>query len=385
MKAAPKVKIELVREGRGRKLYTVQGQNFETEDRYTVDGCLGRGAYGIVCSALDEETNEHVAIKCVNKVFEELVDGRRIWREMVVLRVLKECKCRNTLNLLRVLPPKESIATFRDVYLVTDLYALDLYVLNRMKSGLKMDVIRCVMAQILKCVADMHHVGIIHRDIKPSNVLLKDADNPMSTVLCDFGLARAGLERFQLPMRMTDYVVTRWYRPPELLLGCPYDVAVDVWSAGCVLAECVLRVPLFPGKDYIHQLQLVLATVPVTGFDFIVPSSSPSIAHIRETAKRFQGLMPLPQVLETLPSDGLDLVTKMLAFEPSKRITAAAALKHSFFSSVPGIKDPSPCVGPVNLDVSFDLHAEVSESQLRRLIWNETMRYPTKPRVVPSS
>eukprot|EP00796_Vickermania_ingenoplastis_P006023 gene6023-4326_t len=367
-------KIELVKEGHGRKVYSVQGQPFDVEQRYTVTGCLGRGAYGIVCAAVDEEANQRVAIKCVSRIFEELTDGRRIWREMVVLRLLRQCKCRNVLQLFTIQEPTDSIATFRDVYMVTDLYAMDLFSLNRVKA-LKTDFIRIVIAKVLQCIADMHSLGMIHRDIKPSNILLRSAEDASSTVVCDFGLARAGLQHFNLPMRMTDYVVTRWYRPPELLLGCPYDYAVDVWSVGCVLGECVLRAPLFPGRDYIHQLQLVLASVPVTGVDFILPSGSPSISHIRETAKRFQGLMPLPQLLQKLPPDGLDAVTKMLAFEPAKRVTAQGALKHTFFETVPEVNDPSPITEAPPDQFGFDLHTEVSESQLRRLIFDEIRSY----------
>lgn len=383
MKSNQKTKIELIKESRGRKVYSVQGQQFEVESRYTIDSSLGRGAYGMVCGAVDETTNERVAIKCISRVFEELVDGRRIWREMVVLRLLKEYGCRNALQLRSIQTPKESIASFRDIYLVTDLYALDLFGFNRLKTPVRIDAIRTIIAQILRCVADMHSLGIIHRDIKPNNILLKSAEEPSSAVLCDFGLARAGLNRLALPMRMTDYVVTRWYRPPELLLGCPYDYAVDVWSLGCVLAECVIKVPLFPGKDYIQQLQLVIAAIPVTGISFIVPNSSPSISHIREMAKLFQGLTPLSQILHDLPPDGLDVVTKLLAFEPSKRLTAKGALAHPFFAAARDEKkQPSSVkkgVSDAHLeDIGFDLHAEVSESQLRRLIWNEVQFYQGK-------
>lgn len=372
--------IEVIKTYRGRKVYSVQGRVLDVPDRYQFTSILGRGAYGTVCCASDEVTGRRVAVKCVNGLFDELIDGRRIWREMVILRILRQCKCRNIIKLLDLLPPKETIESFRDVCIVTDLFGLDLHALNRSHKALPIDFIRIVIAQVLRCVSDMHQLGVIHRDVKPSNILLKKDDDPMSTVLCDFGLARAGLQHIQLPTRMTDYVVTRWYRAPELLVGCPYDYAVDVWSVGCVMAECFLKTPLFPGKDYIHQLQLITASIPITNVEFI--AFAPAAAYMREAARKYQGTLPLSQVLSAVPPDAFSAISSMLSFSPVKRVTADEALHKSFFDDVEGVKD-SPCIGATsNVDFGFDLHAEVSEAQLRRLIWDEMALYRDSDRNV---
>lgn len=97
----------------------------------------------------------------------------------------------------------------------------------------------------------MHSAGVLHRDLKPSNLLL---NSNCDLKICDFGLARTSTETDF----MTEYVVTRWYRAPELLLNCSeYTAAIDMWSVGCILMEILKREPLFPGKDYIQQLGLI--------------------------------------------------------------------------------------------------------------------------------
>ena len=367
--------VQLVSTQRGRKVYKVRGQSFDIEDTYTVTSVIGHGAYGVVCAALDDRTFQEVAIKRVSRVFEDLIDGRRIWREILVLRVLKECGCRNILRLIRVLPPRDTITEFRDLYMVTDLYDVDLFSIIRQKKCESIEMLRRISVRVLRCLADMHSMGMIHRDIKPSNILLRDEKDAEEAIVCDFGLARAGVQNLKEPLDLTDYVVTRWYRPPELLLMCPYSYPIDVWAVGCVMAEYVTQRPLFAGRDYIHQLQFVLSSVPITGVEFIEHSNSSSaLANMNEIAKKYKGTRPLQQLLTKLPKDGLDLVTKMLAFEPDKRITAQQALQHPFFSSVGG-PDCKSYPSPPELDLGVDMHAEISEYQLRRAIWDEVEYY----------
>ncbi|KAK7195456.1 mitogen-activated protein kinase [Novymonas esmeraldas] len=367
--------VQLVSAQRGRKVYRVRGQNFDIDDTYTVTSVIGHGAYGVVCAALDDRTFQEVAIKRVSRVFEDLIDGRRIWREILLLRTLKEHGCRNILRLIRVLPPRDPITEFRDLYMVTDLYDVDLFSIIRQNKCESMDMLRRISVRVVRCLADMHSMGMVHRDIKPSNILLRDEKDAEEAIVCDFGLARAGLHRLREPLDLTDYVVTRWYRPPELLLMCPYSYPIDVWAVGCVMAEYVMQRPLFAGRDYIHQLQFVLSSIPITGVDFIERSGSSSgLANMNEIAKKYKGTRPLSQLLSKLPKEGMDLVSKMLAFEPEKRITAQEALEHPFFHNVGGA-DCKSYPSPPELDLGFDMHAEISEYQLRRAIWDEVEYY----------
>ncbi|CCW61556.1 unnamed protein product [Phytomonas sp. EM1] len=366
--------VQLVAAQRGRKVYRVRGQYFDIEDTYTITSVIGHGAYGVVCAALDDRTFQEVAIKHVSHVFEDLVDGRRIWREVLLLRLLNERGCRNILKLIRVLPSKGNDMEFNDLYIITDLYDIDFHSIIRQRKPISLDVLRKVTVHVLRCLADMHSMGVVHRDIKPSNILLKMDKDLENAVVCDFGLARGGLHQLKEPIHLTDYVVTRWYRAPEVLLMAHYGFPVDVWALGCVMAEYVMQRPLFDGRDYIHQMQLVLSTVPITGTDFIKHDSDTTIAHLLEVAKRYGNTRPLDRLLVSIPKDGLNLITKMLAFEPQKRITAQEALKHSFLESVEG-SDCEKLPSPPEVDLDFDMHTDISEFRLRYALCREIQYY----------
>ena len=358
--------VSLVCTRSGRKVYRVRGSNFEVDDCYSVTSVIGHGSYGIVVSALHEPSGNEVAIKKIGRVFDDLIDGRRIWREVLVLRLLKKFGCRNALRLHRVLEPREPIETFRDLYIVTDLYHTDLYILIRQKPPISISCLRNIAAQTLRCLADMHALGIIHRDIKPNNILLTELEEAS---VCDFGLARGGITDLEAPLDLTDYVVTRWYRPPELLLMSKYNVSIDVWATGCVMAEFLLQRPLFPGRDYLHQLQLVIASVHISTMDFVTNRTAATF--LQECSSKMKDSRPLKTLLQpSAPQDAVDVIEKMLSFDPSVRLTARLALQHDFFQLVGG-EGHSKCTEALNQDWSFDNSCEVSEAQLRRALWNE--------------
>lgn len=359
----------LVTTRNGRKVYRVRGAQFEINEHYSVTSVVGHGAYGVVCAALDERTGREVAIKRIGRIFDDLVDGRRIHREITILRLLRQHRCRNVLQLHCVLKPFEPVDVFKDLYVVSDLLDHDLYTWIRQKRETSTQQIRHVIAQVLRCLADMHSMGIIHRDIKPSNVLLNDSED---VYVCDFGLARIGMDQFHEPADMTDYVVTRWYRPPELLMMCKYHLPVDIWTVGCVMAEFAMQRPLFSGRDYIHQLSLLVGTISVRSIEFVEESGSSALGFLSELVSKNQPLTrPLSRVLSMLPPDGIDVVEKMLAFDPKERLTAREALQHPFFGPVGGESQSVYPRPPSGVDLSFDLQCDISEAQLRRKIWSE--------------
>ena len=236
------------KEVRGMHSFNVHGSNFHVDRKYKLIKPIGHGAYGVVVSAKDEESKRKVAIKKVSNAFEDLVDAKRILREIKLLRHF------NHENIIRIVDVQEppSLKDFNDVYIVTDLMETDLHRVIYSKQILSDDHIRYFVYQILKALKYMHSAGVLHRDIKPSNLLL-NADCDLK--LCDFGLAR-GVE--DEAHTLTEYVVTRWYRAPEIMLACPtYTNAIDVWATGCILAELYGRQPIFPGHDYLHQLKLI--------------------------------------------------------------------------------------------------------------------------------
>ncbi|KAG6612920.1 CMGC/MAPK protein kinase [Phytophthora cinnamomi] len=172
-------------------------------------------------------------------------------------------------------PP--SLANFEDTYIVTDLMETDLHRVINSPEALSSDHIAFITYQLLCGLRYVHSAHIIHRDVKPSNVLI---NRDCLVKLCDFGLAR-GIDirpvtpnsidgsstpssqdgEVALDEALTEYVVTRWYRAPELLLASRYSTAIDLWAVGCIIAEMFTRKALFPGHDHVHQLHLILQLV----------------------------------------------------------------------------------------------------------------------------
>lgn len=359
----------------GRKVYRVRGSNFEVDECYSVLNVVGHGAYGTVVAATDERTGREVAIKKIGRVFDDLIDGRRIWREIVVLRLLMEKGCRGVMKMFSLLTPRAPIESYKEIYIVSELYENDLFQLIKKKQPLDLNLFRSISWQILQCIADMHAVGVIHRDMKPSNVLLT---SNLDVSVCDFGLSRGGMDKFDEPLDLTDYVVTRWYRPPELLLMSNYHLPVDIWALGCVLGEYVIGRPMFMGRDYVHQLRLVLMVVPpCEDLDFI--SSTSALPFLKSLAGTYGGVTSLKSVLTGLPAEGVDFIDAMLRFNPNERVTARQALSHPFLHSMGGDWQKEYPQPPDNIDWSFDVGCEISEAQLRRKIWDEIEYWQNVP------
>ena len=184
----------------------------------------------------------------IANAFDNATDARRTLREIKLLRRLQH----ENIVLLKDIMRPPSKDDFNDVYLVYELMDTDLHQILRSSQGLSDEHCQYFLYQILRGLKYVHTAQVLHRDLKPSNLLL-NANCDLK--ICDFGLARTSSERGF----MTEYVVTRWYRAPELLLSCEdYTSAIDIWSMGCILAEILGRKPLFPGKDYIHQMRLIV-------------------------------------------------------------------------------------------------------------------------------
>ncbi|KAE9450426.1 hypothetical protein C3L33_17677, partial [Rhododendron williamsianum] len=186
---------------------------------------------------------EHVAIKKIANAFDNKIDAKRTLREIKLLRHLDH---ENVVAIRDIIPPPQR-ESFNDVYIAYELMDTDLHQIIRSNQALSEE--HC---QILRGLKYIHSANVLHRDLKPSNLLL-NANCDLK--ICDFGLARVTSETDF----MTEYVVTRWYRPPELLLNSSdYTAAIDVWSVGCIFMELMDRKPLFPGRDHVHQLRLVI-------------------------------------------------------------------------------------------------------------------------------
>jgi mitogen-activated protein kinase 1/3 len=219
---------------------------------------IGAGAYGVVISAKDFIGGTNVAIKMIPKAFHDEIDAKRILRE---IKLLKHFKHENIISIQDMMPPlAKRVEDFRDVYIVSDLMETDLHRIIYSKQDLSIDHVQYFIYQVLRAVKYMHSANVLHRDLKPSNLLV---NSNCDLKVCDFGLARGisashdeDLESDgKSSLLLTEYVVTRWYRAPEIMLAChEYSKPIDIWSVGCIFAELLGRKPYLAGDDYIHQV-----------------------------------------------------------------------------------------------------------------------------------
>jgi len=325
--------------------FLVCGSVFECLSRYSPLKPIGKGAYGVVCSARDSETNQKVAIKKISNAFENLVDAKRTLREIKLVRHLNH---ENVVQIMDLIPPMVH-SNFKDLYVVYELMDTDLHQIIRSPQPLSDDHCQYFLYQVLRGLKYIHSAAILHRDLKPSNLLV-NANCDLK--ICDFGLARStSSSRVEF---MTEYVVTRWYRAPELLLSCSeYGTAIDVWSVGCIFAELLGRKPLFPGKDYVHQLNLITRVIGS-------PAESELGFISSDKARRYIRSLPRAEPADFMrmwPNanpKAVDLVKKMLMFDPNKRITVEEALAHEYLATLHDISDEPVCANPFNFDLESD-------------------------------
>ena len=241
--------------------FSLAGNSFEVDVRYTDLKPVGGGSYGLVCSAKDNLTGKPVAIKKITDTFQDLIDAKRIMREIKLLMMLGGHE--NIIGITDIMVSPALTRDFKDVYIVCELMECDLDRIVSSSQSLSDAHIQYFVYQILRGLLYIHSANVLHRDLKPSNLLV-NANCDLK--ICDFGLAR-GMDQESTADTadagdMTEYVVTRWYRAPEIMLAVKqYGPAIDMWSAGCIFGELMSRKPLFPGNDYIHELKIICDVV----------------------------------------------------------------------------------------------------------------------------
>ena len=327
---------------------------------------IGLGAYGVVCSCYDKKENRNVAIKKVGNAFEDLVDAKRIVREIKLLRYFDH----DNIVSLYDIPKPPSRTGFNDIYIISDLMETDLHRVIYSRQDLTDDHIQYFIYQILRGVLYMHSANIIHRDLKPANIL---ANKNCDLKICDLGLGRGEVrdeDDEEKKIELTEYVITRWYRAPEVIL-CPseYSKAVDIWSIGCIFAELLGRQPLFPGDHYLDQIQKiisVLGTPKNDDLEFItkVEAKEFLMKLVKRTKQTWSSLFPNANPV------ALDLLGKMLTFNPKKRYTVDQCISHPYFE---GLHDPEqePITSKV-FDWSFD-SVELTKENLQNMIYEESL------------
>uniref|UniRef100_A0A5K3FH00 mitogen-activated protein kinase n=1 Tax=Mesocestoides corti TaxID=53468 RepID=A0A5K3FH00_MESCO len=297
----------------------INGYRWDIPERYSSLTPIGCGAFGTVCSAHDNVLHRPVAIKRINKPFDAPEYAKRTYRELAILAHIDH---ENIITLIDVFTPQTTMETFSEIYLVMPKMAADLEAVIKEQS-LDDEQITFLAYQILRALKYMHSANLIHRDLKPRNIAV-DVDCNLRII--DFGLAR------QMTEDMSLYVVTRWYRAPEVIAQwVNYNDTVDIWSVACILVEMKTRQPLFCGQNPLEQLVEILAVVgkPDEGFQRKITSQS---------ARDFIESIVLPpkrEMEEIFPWASLvllDLLSKMLVLDPDRRLKAAEALAHPYFA-----------------------------------------------------
>lgn len=303
--------------------------NSEERHKYVKGKVLGEGTYAIVYEGrLRADPSQLVAIKKIKKQ-KEYLDGMPpdAVRE---LKHLQELQHPNIISLIGVFSTKD-----QNLNLVLEHLPLgDLEMLIRDSDGIRYGAadIKAWSAMLTRGVWFCHKRFVLHRDIKPNNCLIA-ADGTVK--LADFGLARS-FSTADPYRRMTSNVITRWYRPPELLFGARYySGAVDVWSVGLVIAELVLRRAFLPGDTELDQIRLICQLVGTP-----TESNWPGVTRLPEYSvpeeiTPVQGYSSYNNQFGTLGQEGVDLLMKTLILDPRKRITAEGMLKHGWWKASP--------------------------------------------------
>jgi len=280
---------------------------------------IGEGTYGTVFKAKHKETGEIVALKRVQLDDDDEGVPSSALREICIL---KELKHRNVVRLHDVLHSERKMTMVFE-YCEQDLKKY----FDSCGGEIEPAVVQSFMYQLLRGLAFCHHQNVLHRDLKPQNLLINRSGE---LKLADFGLARS----FGIPVRCySAEVVTLWYRPPDVLFGAKlYTTTIDTWSAGCIFAEISnAGIPLFPGNDVDDQLKRIFKILGTP-----TEQTWPGVSKLPD----FKIFPPYPSnanwsnLTPKLNSAGLDLLKNLIICNPKNRLTADAAMKHSYFTNV---------------------------------------------------
>ncbi|CAD8187520.1 unnamed protein product [Paramecium octaurelia] len=349
----------------------VSGIQFNVGARYEVKKLLGAGAYGHVALAIDKKQTDpekqKVAIKKLHLVRDE-IDAKRVLREIRILRTMQH---ENILHLEHLIyDDSNKELEFGEIYLVTNYLEVDLYKIIKSGQNLTDQHYQYIIYQLLKGLKYLHSASIVHRDIKPSNIL---ATENCEICYCDFGLARQieelEAEDNRCQNMLTEYVVTRYYRAPEVMLSShEYSTAIDIWSLGCTFAELITKQILFKGTNYIQMIKLIFDTLGKPQDDdlqFITNSNAKKYVNSLQTKQKGT----IGSVIKYSNPHAIDLLDKMLEINPKKRITSAEALNHPYLESIRDPDDEPSFEG--NLDSQFENDNTIQLKDLKILILNE--------------
>ncbi len=293
------------------------------KNKYEVLGIVGEGAYGIVYKCLNKETNKYVAVKKFKETHDKLVQ-KTMKRELAMLQMLRH---------ENIVEFQESFTSKGNFFLVFEYVEKNLLeVLEESPKGLSPKLIRSFVYQMCKAVYYLHKNNMIHRDVKPENLLI---DEKLNLKLCDFGFARKVKlnKNNNNENTMTDYVATRWYRSPELLLsGGIYGPEVDYWAIGCIMGELADGDPMFPGEDEVDQLDCIIKILGNLPENLVNMYYENPIYNGKELFKTKKPETLKKRYLGILSPTAIDFMKGLLELDPNKRLNDDNVFKHKYFS-----------------------------------------------------
>lgn len=300
-------------------------------NQYRVTKTIGDGTYGVVMRAQNTQTNDVVAIKRMKRKFFS-------WQECMELREIKSLRKLSHPNIVKL---REVIRENDELFFIFEYCETTVYQITKdlanVGKQMQEDKVRSIVFQLLSGLAHMHRHGFFHRDLKPENLLMCGD----IVKVADFGLAREIRSR----PPYTEYVSTRWYRAPEILLhSVHYNSPIDLWATGVIMAELYLLRPLFPGtseSDQIFKICSVMGTPTpqtwnestklATSMNFKFPQFSPT---------------PLASLIPNGCPDGLLLMADLMRYEPSKRPRADEAMTYAYFQAGTCFRDATSGAAP---------------------------------------
>uniref|UniRef100_A0A8C9TMM4 Stress-activated protein kinase JNK n=1 Tax=Scleropages formosus TaxID=113540 RepID=A0A8C9TMM4_SCLFO len=350
---------------REKEFYSVDvgDSTFTVLKRYQNLRPIGSGAQGIVCSAYDHVLERNVAIKKLSRPFQNQTHAKRAYRELVLMKCVNH---KNIIGLLNVFTPQKTLEEFQDVYLVMEL--MDANLCQVIQMELDHERLSYLLYQMLCGIKHLHSAGIIHRDLKPSNIVVK---SDCTLKILDFGLARTAATG----LLMTPYVVTRYYRAPEVILGMGYQANGHQLRHGRVLLTCIL--------SDIDQWNKVIEQLGTPSQDFLMKLNQ-SVRTYVENRPRYAGYSfekLFPDVLFPADSDhsklkasqARDLLSKMLVIDASKRISVDEALQHPYINvwyDPTEVEAPPPLITDKQLD-----EREHAVEEWKELIYKEVLEW----------
>ncbi|XP_037491195.1 mitogen-activated protein kinase 4 isoform X2 [Jatropha curcas] len=343
--------------------YDVNSILFEVSRKYVPPiRYLSKGAHGIVCAVKNSETGKEVAIKKIANAFDSQRRAKGTLREIMLLLHMNHENIISIKDIIR--PPQKE--NFNDVYIVYELMKTDLDQVIKSRQELTDDHCQCFLYQLLRGLKYLHSADVLHRDLKPDNLLL-NAEGHLK--IADFGLARIKSKTDP----MTEEVVKRWYRAPELLMkhSSDYTEAIDIWSVGCILGEIMTGEPLFPGNKNRRQLKLINKLIGspddnarrqdfAARFHDMFPNVN---ARRQDFAARFHDMFPN---VRNMSKDAVDLLERMLVFDSNRRITVDDALSHPYLAHYHNVEKEPVCPSLFNFDFE---ESSLPEETIKEHIW----------------